>query len=290
MAFQLTPQHELLLRGSRELPVGLYQLQLATAEQLTRIHSSPGTLKTVKARLKQLVDAGYLTADTVPTRLFRSPYYYRLTEKALRYLAEQGLDTSEVTHPKDEPHGSLFIDHALELNDMLISAALLFKATPSCYLDSFTHEQVLKKKPYKAKLPQGRTFTIVPDAFLDFRITQPKLLKAPILLEHDRGTEQQQYFRRRIRAYITLLKSGDYVQLFGSKAISVVFTTFCGDKRREQLRNWTRAELELTREAKNLGQLFVFTSLERPPTPLVVWTQRCWLDPYEGEPMAVLTA
>jgi hypothetical protein len=290
MTFQPTPQHELLLRGSTELPVGLYQLQLATADQLTRIHYKPGTLKTVKARLKQLTDNGYLVADSVPTRLFRSPYFYQLTDKALRYLATQGMDTQDVARPSGQ-HGTLFIDHSLELNDVLISAALLFKATPTCYLDSFTHEQVLKRKPYKAKLPGGRTFTIIPDGFLDFRVVlDGKRFKTPLLLEHDRGTEQQQYFRRRIRAYITLLKTGDYVTLFGSKAIGVVFTTFQGDKRIEQLRAWTRAELDLTHEATSLGQLFTFTSLERPPAPLQVWTERCWLDPYDDELQALLVS
>ena len=84
--FTLTPAHELLLRGTQARPVGVYQLQLATALQLTRIHYRSGTLKTVKARLKQLVDNSYLTADTVPTRLLRSPYYYRLTEKGRKQL------------------------------------------------------------------------------------------------------------------------------------------------------------------------------------------------------------
>lgn len=146
MTFQLTPQHDLLLRGSPQLPVGLYQLQLATADQLTRIHYKAGTLKTVKAWLKQLTDNGYLVADTVPTRLFRSPYFYQLTDKGFRYLATQGFDTNEVSQPSGN-HGTLFIDHSQELNDVLISAALLFKARPTCYLDSFTHEQVLKRKP-----------------------------------------------------------------------------------------------------------------------------------------------
>src|SRR5258706_9105705 len=101
MTFQPTPQHELLLRGSTALPVGLYQLQLATADQLTRIHYKPGTLKTVKARLKQLVDSGYLSADTVPTRMFPSPYYYQLTDRAFRYLPGHGFDTREIARPSD---------------------------------------------------------------------------------------------------------------------------------------------------------------------------------------------
>src|SRR5260370_35370001 len=108
--FQLTPQHELLLRGSTGLPVGLYQLQLATADQLTRIHYKPGTLKTVKARLKQLTNNGYLVADSVPTRLFRSPYFYQLTDKARRYLPPQGRHTGHVAPPSVQD-GTLFASH-----------------------------------------------------------------------------------------------------------------------------------------------------------------------------------
>ena len=115
-----------------------------------------------------------------------------------------------------------------------------------------------------------------------------KQLKTPLLLEHDRGTEQQQYFRRRIRAYITLLKTGDYVQLFGSKALGVGFTTFLGDKRRDQLRAWTRAELELTHESTSLGKIFTFASLQRPPAPLEVWTESRWRSPYDDAPQALL--
>jgi hypothetical protein len=101
-------------------------------------------------------------------------------------------------------------------------------------------------------------------------------LKAPILLEHDRGTEQQQYFRRRIRAYITLLKSGDYSRLFGAKSVTVAFTTFVGDGRRDQLRAWTRAELG----NDPVGSLFSFASLTRPPPPQC-WLDACWHSPYD---------
>lgn len=59
-SFHITPVYDLLLRGSATMPVGLYHLHIATAEQLTRLHYKPGMLKTVKARLKMLADHGYI--------------------------------------------------------------------------------------------------------------------------------------------------------------------------------------------------------------------------------------
>lgn len=74
--FAITPVHDLLLRGTQDMPIGLYHLHLATAEQLTRLHYKPGMLKTVSKRLKVLVDNGYVQADSVPTKFMKSPYYY----------------------------------------------------------------------------------------------------------------------------------------------------------------------------------------------------------------------
>lgn len=67
--FSITPVYDLLLRGSSTTPVGLYQLQIATAAQLTRLHYSPGSIKTVKARLKTLVDNGYIQAVSLSVLL-----------------------------------------------------------------------------------------------------------------------------------------------------------------------------------------------------------------------------
>ena len=55
-AFTINPVHDLLLRGTLEMPVGLYHLYLATALQLCALHYKPGMLTTVKARLKTLED------------------------------------------------------------------------------------------------------------------------------------------------------------------------------------------------------------------------------------------
>jgi Replication-relaxation len=292
-SFRITPPYDRLLRGSSQVPVGIYQLQLTTADQLCRLHYKPGTLNTVKARLKQLVDRGYIQnygyikADTIPLHAFRPSLYYTLTPKGRRYLRSIGLDTNAAPRPSDRYTHSLFIEHSLQLNDVIIAAALLPKRHPDAgyYLADFIPEQVLKRRPYTGLQHGRRAFTIIPDAVFDFRRPLPngRHLYTPVLLEHDRGTEQQAYFRERIRAYITFLTSGTYQELFNTSAVNIAFTTFEGERRREQMRAWTLRELKATNESPDIGLAFSFASLQRPPTARAVWLDPCWLPPYDDQ-------
>ena len=51
--FVITPPYDVLLRGTSAVPVGLYHLQIATADQLTRLHYSPNSVKAVKAKRRK---------------------------------------------------------------------------------------------------------------------------------------------------------------------------------------------------------------------------------------------
>src|SRR5947207_8542504 len=162
-AFAITPVHDLLLRGTADMPVGLYHLHLATAEQLTRLHYKPGMLKTVQKRLKVLVDNGYVQADCLPTKFFKSPYYYTLDTKGMRYLADIGLDTDKSLRASKEVSESyLHLKHAMELNAILIAALQLKRTDPRYYLSRFIHERTLKRTPYKVT-SNGQTITLIPD-------------------------------------------------------------------------------------------------------------------------------
>jgi hypothetical protein len=92
--FYIRLVHDILLRGSLDVPLGLFQLHTATAEQLCRLHYRPGCIKAVKARLKDLADNGYIQHDVIPSKEFRKPYYYTLAAKGVRYLQKAGLDTN----------------------------------------------------------------------------------------------------------------------------------------------------------------------------------------------------
>lgn len=284
--FTLRPIHDRLLRGTADTPVGLYHLHMATAEQLCRLlHYSRGSLKAVKARLKTLVDEGYIQADTIPTKYFRAPYYYTLTHQGMRYLESLGYDVDAAWRASKEiDKHALFVDHTLELNDVLIAAALMHRANPRFHLDSFVHERTLKRHPYKARWQSGastQTFTVIPDAFLHLRyqFADGRWQRWPVLLEHDRGTEEQRYFRRRIRAYCMLFKTRAYRELFQTRVLSIAFTTFQGEKRRDQMRAWAHAELRATAEPESIGGLFYFSALPRPVPPGELFLGSIWMLP-----------
>ena len=143
---------------------------------------------------------------------------------------------------------------------------------------------------------QGGSFSLIPDAFLIFRmiIADGRQRRMPIVIEHDRGSEEQYYFRRRIRAYLTMLRNEGYKELFQVGGITIAFTTSAGDERLKKMREWTTIELQETGETQ-FRNLFYFTLL-KPPTgaqqppidPYQVWVNTTWLPVDEIRPVALL--
>ncbi len=292
--FQMRPIYDTLLCGSKRLPVGLFQLHIATAEQLCRLHYAPGSLKAVKRRLKVLVDEEYIQADIIPTRTHGTPFYYTLANKGMRYLGDLEMDVSEAWRAgKEVNKHALFIQHALELGDVIIAAALLAGADPRFYLESFVHERVLKRHAQKVQWTSElglQTFTLIPDAFLDFRITGTKL-HCPVLLEHDRGTEEREHFKRKVRAYLAYLKAEAFRTQFGVPQVVVAFTTFTSAERLEKMRDWTRQVLQSGGEPRRIGQCFSFALLPQPVLPGAAWLEPRWYSAYEtDQPEPLLAA
>ena len=119
-----------------------------------------------------------------------------------------------------------------------------------------------KNHPIKVTYKEA-TKTIVPDAYLEFIHTREtgKEETIPVLLELDRGTEDQKFFRKRIRAYVVFLHSREFEKLFGVQNITIAFATTKDHNRIKQMREWTRKELAQTNEPKWLSDLFLFTAL-----------------------------
>ena len=257
----VTPVHDLLLRD-------LHTLQRATAEQLTRLNYKMGMLTTVKARLKDLSDNKYVLPLSHPS--IRLPYVYALDRKGLNYLHSLGVDVREYFRPSQEEDSAknfLFREHMLAISDLLIQSLLFVKAEPSFRIATMLHERVFKNNPIKATFTRSgkdETKTIVPDAYIEFVHTREsgKEETIPVLLELDRGTEDQKFFRRRLRAYIVFLKSRAFKTLFNIENITVAFATTKDHSRVRQMREWTRRELAATNEPSWLSQLFLFTCLK----------------------------
>jgi hypothetical protein len=271
-SLSITPSLDILLRGSESVPIGLFHRHIATAEQLCRLHYSMDSLKAVKAKLRALCDGGYVQFDALPTKFTRSPYYYTMGKLEIEYLQKAGMDISEgYRASKEVDKHALFAMHTLELNDIIISAALL------------------KRRPYKATW-HGGSFSLIPDTFMVFRTLMPdgRQRRIPIVIEHDRGSEEQYYFRRRIRAYLVMLSSEGYKELFGVGGITIAFTTSVGAERLRKMREWIRKESEETGEYQSLSNLFYFTNLTKPIDPVQVWVNTTWLPLYENAAVALL--
>jgi Replication-relaxation len=259
-SFIVTPVHDMLLHD-------LNTLQRATAEQLTRLNYKMGMINTVKQRLKDLADNRYVLPLSHPS--IRLPYMYALDRKGLNYLQAQGVDVREYFRPfqeEDSAKNFLFREHMLAISDILIHAMLFVKSEPSYCIETMLHERVFKNNPMKATYTRsGReeTKTIVPDAYLAFTSTSPSGNEEtiPVLWELDRGTEDQKFFRKRIRAYIVFLRSREFEKFFEVKNITVAFATTKDHQRVRQMREWARRELAVTNEPKWLADLFLFTAL-----------------------------
>ncbi len=286
-AFVITPVHDLLLRN-------LHTLQRATAEQLTRLNYKMGMLTTVKARLKDLSDNKYVLPLSHPS--IRLPYMYALSRKGLNYLAAQGVDVREYFRPSSEEDSAknfLFREHMLAISDLLIQSLLFVKTEPSYRINTLLHERSFKNHPIKVTY-QEQTKTIVPDAYLAFGYTRQngKDATIPVLVELDRGTEDQKFFRKRIRAYSVFLKSRAFKSLFAIENITVAFATTTDHHRVRQMREWAAKEFASTNEPGWLANLFLFTSLPEnigESEPHHLFLDPVWYTPSDDEnPVSLL--
>ena len=210
---------------------------------------------------------------------------YALDRKGLNYLQAQGIDVREYFRPSQEEDSAknfLFREHMLAISDILIHAMLFERSEPSYRISSMLHERVFKNNPIKATYTRNNreeTKTIVPDAYLAFVYTNPsgKEETIPVLVELDRGTEDQKFFRKRIRAYIVFLKSRAFKTLFGIENITVAFATTKDHTRVKQMREWAAKEFAVTNEPGWLANLFLFTAL--PENMAEIEPRQLFLDP-----------
>jgi hypothetical protein len=102
---------------------------------------------------------------------------------------------------------------------------------------------------------------VIPDAWLLFhKFKKKKDSWHPVMLEIDRGTEQQKFFKRQVRARSLFLVSSGYKKLFGTNKGVIAYATTGNEHRRNTMRAWTQqvlAELDL----KRLSSRFLFCNL-----------------------------
>jgi hypothetical protein len=288
-----------------------------TAEQLTRLLYSKGSASRVRGLLPQLETAGYITSRYLPraTPYGSLPKLYLLDLDGFNFLKKQGFDMPKRfrrLEEEDKLTTSNQWPHTVAVNDVLIAAQLLERQYPAITLHAFKHERVLKqeepitvtvqKRTLDGKIVLGKdskpamqTIKMFPDLFLDFRIYQEdrdKPYRCCRFLEIDKDTEGQTKIRRKVRAYLEFVKSGECVKRFGTKTPFVGFINPKGGvKRREELTEWVEAELKVTKEPHFWTEMFMLTSTDEPAIDSEqLFLSPVWYMPFDRKPTVFISA
>jgi hypothetical protein len=257
-----------------------------TAEQVRRLRYSPGAINYVRERLKSLTDRTYLQRVYLP-RMGRggdTPAIYRLARKGIGYLSAAGVEVLARYRPSEGEHSYLFLAHTLAVNDVLIAADLLTRSHPAITLAGVLHEQVLKRRPVAVTTGTGEKLSVIPDAWLDFRLPDRRMC---VVLELDRGTVDRTPFRRKVRGLVAFSK-GPYQEAFGSRGLTIAVATTAGEKRRDDMLAWIESELTDLAEERR-GELFLCRAI--PPGAQdsdALFLRPTWHHPFRSEPTTLL--
>jgi Replication-relaxation len=273
----------------------IYRYHMLKPEQLTQRYYSRGSLTFVKARLKRLTDHGYLDANEQPTTRGRSPFFYTLASKGIKYLKEAGLGVNRYYRPSRKVEYLPFLLHTFSVNDVLIAAEWLAEDMPQLTLAEMLHELVLKQDP--CKVPGGRErfsgersisakhSSIIPDGWLDFRYdcgTGTQERRMCIWLEVDRGTVGAKDFKEKATAILSFYKSGAYQKRFGTNSLRVAFATTDGMTRVKQMCAWLCDVLTKQQEKPGMAELFLCTALPDEIDPHTLFLTPVWYVPFDN--------
>lgn len=249
----------------------VHQLRYLTVDQIQRLeYPKPSARSWCQERLKRLYHYGYLDRVYKPIAPGQgsSPAIYVLDKKGRDLIAaEREITKAEVGWERgaDLDKALLFLDHSLAINDIRISFILACKHMG--YKLNWIDERTLRgaNMPDYVEDTYGGRVPIVADGHLT--VCLPDGRRASHFLELDRGRQDVQQFRRKVRGHTTYANSGQYEQRYSTRSLRVLIITTAGERRLEELKRWT--------EAEGGGDLFWFTTIERA-TPDSILTQAIW--------------
>jgi hypothetical protein len=266
-----------------EMLQSIHQLRYVTAWDMTRLFYTPTSINHVREMLSLLsgkrdyAERHYLYRFPLPnTRIGNTEKIYTLGSRGRAYLQSQGMSIDWYFRPyKVSSMTYQNCLHALTLTRFLVAAQVFVKTHPAWELSKLRTEYELKQEIAEEKAkhqavtitvkPKNGTaeeaVTVIPDAWLLFHHRNRKSGSwQPVMLEIDRASEQQKYFKRHIRARALFLANGGYKKLFGTNKGVIAYATTGNETRLNSMRLWTQQVLtELN--MKKLAPRFRFCSL-----------------------------
>lgn len=254
----------------------IHEYHFLTVSQVTRLRYSLGSETTCQDRLKRLADSGVLLRRKLPhIDTGNTNYLYYLSAKGQKELQPFGYTNFSRVRKSDIEDMKLpHLEHVHCLNDFLIAARMLPRVHPDITLLSMKHDLDNKREPLRVMLDR-QAVTIVPDGFLDFRLSiANKLYAMPIWYECDLGTTWGNTLKLKLKKIICALQTLAFQDLFGVSSVTVAIST-TNDKRVELMRSFIKDQLQLL-GLMHLAQVFLFTPLPEAVEPIPLFTAPVW--------------
>jgi hypothetical protein len=254
-----------MTKGEAKILGALAVFGYLTAEQITKLCYSTGSLTYVKALLKNLGDADFVF--TIGGRGTGLPLIYTLTSKG-RSLASGGAAFPLRTRfrpaeEKDKGENLYFMQHTLAVNDVLIGAHNLAQTVPGITLSRMVTEHELKRKIYVA-IPAK--ICLEPDASVHFTITEtwhnpPQIWEDFFHIEVYRNLPPVEWrFKQKIKAYVYYALNGWHERFFHTPVLTIAVIAQT-EQMTATLKRWTEEVLrQMERPAE--GDWFFFCSLD----------------------------
>ncbi len=256
-----------------------------SAEQVRRLLYGRGSLKYAYARLKRLVDAGLVSHDQARGMVG----VYAVSGTGRIYLTSLGFDVLPRWRASEEKElGASYYRHALAVADVLIAAKLLAQDHASIALTTMRHDRELRHRfAVPVRLANGVTRGVIPDGWLDFRITMVDgRFRIPVVLELDRGTHERRRWQQKVEALVAFA-AGPYQEAYGAASLIVAVVATPGETRRVELTTWTEGLLQALR-VEHEADLFRFTSADPIADSVGFFCGPVWYRPFDPAPLPLL--
>jgi Replication-relaxation len=252
--FIITPRIEEILQA-------VYFYRFMTALDITTLLFSSGSLTHCRDILKLLcgghdyIENQYLFRFPLPQfSTGRTEKIFTLGAKGREFLRNDvGLDVNWYYRPKDTIHLSYrLVNHNLTLTRFLIC----------CHVWTRKAGFAIKDLQISYQL-EG---SVIPDAWILFFDPQ-KNIRAPVLLEVDRGSEYKHQFKQHVWSRIEFLRSGSYEKKFNGKGCTIAYITTgespeYRESRARAMRGWTMEILE-EMDMENWASILKFATVVR---------------------------
>jgi hypothetical protein len=263
--FSRTPELSPMILQDRDVEIlkTLYDYRFLTTTQTADLffNSKSKALR----RLRQLYDNGFVARIFRPVVVGSAEIIYCLDNHGVNVLAQSlGVDREEIDWSRRSftRLKSLFLDHALEVNQFRVAIHLATLDHADIELLFWKYDNELQTKNERGILISDRVtdpddrrkkIRVTPDAFFGLSTSRGR---AYFFLEADLGTEDNYQFKKKMQGYLKYYIDGHYQQKYGYKAFRVLTTTAA-----KRLPNLTRTTQKAVID-RRLHPIFYFADRE----------------------------